>query len=115
MVQTAKAFSLTIASGVSLSSALDLGYGWNHVAVSIPTMASGSDINFFAAEAAGGTYRKLYHAPNTASAAVAYTITSGITNCILPLNVRAQNMKIQLTTATSDTAYTFYFVCTGAQ
>lgn len=108
----AKPFSLTIASGVSLSTSLDLGYGWGKINVAIPTMASGSGINFFAAESLTGTYRQIFHAPTVTSAPVAYSILSSVTNCMIPLQVTPQFVKIQLPTATTDTSYTFYFVCT---
>lgn len=108
----AKAFGLTIASGVSLSTYVDLAYGWNFVHVSVPTMASGSGMNFFGAEAAAGTYRQLYIPPTVTSAGVAFSLASTVTNCLMRMPATPQFLKVQLPTATSDTSYTFYFICT---
>ncbi len=107
----AKAFTASMVSGGTFSSAIDLGYGWTKICVAIPSMASGADLYFQAADSLNGTYRRIFHAPTVTSAAVVFTVASGITNCILPLHVSPQFVRVEATTAPASTAYTFTFIC----
>lgn len=106
-------YTVSMASAATFSSAVDLGNGWNRVSLIIPTMPSGADIYLLGSDTISGTYRRVFHGPNTNSAVVAgYFVTSAVTNCILPLtNWPLQFCKVELSSATADNAYTFKFVC----
>lgn len=107
-------FTASMASGSSVSSNIDLGLSWHQVWVEIPTMASGSDI-YFQASSDNSTYRRMYHNPTIGNSSPgALYVTSGITNCLLNLGeMHARYMRIQLSSATTDTPYTFRFVTAG--
>jgi len=112
----ASAFEVNIESGATLSTAIDLGQGWNHISVEIPTMASGADIYFQAANQndGGGVFRRFHHRiTNSNDTPVPMSIDSSITNCFVPLEfVRYRYLKIELSTAMTATSATFHFVCT---
>jgi len=99
--------SINIASGVSLSSAIDLGLACDKVLLGIPVIASGTNVNVFICESLSGTYRSLYHEPVAATPTpVQVSISSAVTNCFVPLSIlNAQYLKIQVPsiTATSPT------------
>lgn len=108
------AFATTLVSGVTLSDAIDLGRGWTHISVEIPTMTSGTDIFFQGASTLGGTYRRCRHGL-TASLdnPAAINIDSSVTQCFVPLDaIRLRYLKVELSTAMIATAATFKVVCT---
>jgi hypothetical protein len=111
----ASSFETTIASGATLSDAVDLGQGWDHISVEIPTMASGTDIYFQAANenSGNGVYRRFHHRiTNSNDTPVAMSVDSSITNCFVPLEfVRYRYLKIELSTAMTATSATFHFIC----
>lgn len=100
---------VSMASAVSITSGFDLGKPWTRLAVQIPSMASGSDVYVLGSTDGGTTYKRVFHAPTLASATpTAVFVTSGVTNCIVqlpPLAIR--HIQFQLSTATTDTPYTF--------
>lgn len=106
-------FTASMASAASVTSAFDLQKAYNKLSVIIPSMASGSDVYILASEELAGTYRRVFHAPTTVSATVgAQFVTSGVTNCIVPFhNVHARYLKVQLSSQTVDTPYTFKIIC----
>lgn len=109
------AFEITIASGATLSTSVDLGQGWNHISLEIPTMASGTDIYFQAANEndGSGVFRRFHHRiTNSNDIPVAMSVDSSITNCFVPLEfVRYRYLKIELSTAMTATSATFHLVC----
>lgn len=110
-------FTASMASGASATSEIDLGHSWHQVWVSIPSMASGSDVYFLGTTQSGGTYKRMYHAPTIGVAtSTPIYVTSGVTNCIVAMpNLHMRYIKVQLSTATTDTPYTFQVICSGEQ
>lgn len=106
-------FTASMTSGQTSTSGVDLGHGWGRIGVLIPTMASGSDIYFRGSDTVDGTYRRIFHRPTTVSATVgAYFVESGVTNCYIDIDTyRGRYIKAELSTATTDTPYTFKFIC----
>jgi hypothetical protein len=107
------AFSTTLASGVTLSSQIDLGRGWEHITVEIPTMASGTDVYFQGAGSDGGTYRRIHHRlTNSNDSPGAMNVDSSVTNCFVHLEfVNTKYLKIELSTAMTATSAIFGVVC----
>jgi hypothetical protein len=105
-------FIQSMASATTFSSGVDLQKAWNKISVEIPTMASGSDV-YLQGSIDGTTYRRVCHAPNTNSATVGgQFVTSGVTNVIVPFNnAHVRFVRIELSSATSDTPYTFNVIC----
>lgn len=107
-----KPFTITLASGITASSALDLGGGYNRVMVGIPTMTSGTDICIQASDSENGTFRRIYMEPKVdSSAPVVFQVASSITNCFVPVNIAAQFLKIEFTTACEDSGHSFKILC----
>jgi hypothetical protein len=98
----------SMASAVSVTAAFDLKKPWATVGIGIPSMASGSDVYLLGSDD-NTTFRRVFHAPTLASATpAAVTVTSGVTNCILQVGrLPVRYIKLQLSTATTDTPYTF--------
>jgi len=107
-----KVFTATLTTGSTSTSAIDLSGGYGKIMVGIPTMTSGCDHYFQVGDTATGTFRRLYH-PSTVATAdpKVVTVVSSVTNCYVPLNVNGQFLKIEVTTAASDTSHTYKFIC----
>ena len=112
-----KVFSVTIAAqgttAAVASDAIDLGGGYSHINLVIPSMTSGVDIQFLVSETASGTFRKLYYPPTTTSAPAAVNIISSITNCCVGIPCGFQFFKIYLTTAATAAGQTFSIIATA--
>lgn len=106
------AFSVTMASGGTLSSEIDLANGWSKAHLVIPTMASNSEIRLKASSESGGTFRQVYHPPvNSATVAVnMFKIASGVTNATVEIPAGLRYLKVE-TTATIDSGLTFKVIC----
>jgi hypothetical protein len=108
-------FTQSIASGVTVSSSIDLGRAFNKITLVVPVMASGTNIGINVAPTLDGTYKRFYHQPTVTSAAVSFVILSSITNCAIPLpNLHAQYLQIEHSSATTvagGNAYTYYLIC----
>lgn len=106
-------FSISIASGVTLTSSISLGTrAWKTVYVSIPTMVSGSDF-FIQGSGDDSTYRRIIHPIVNSSSVQANTfiIGSGATNKIVPIPNGFAFIKVELSTAMTDTTSTFKIIC----
>jgi len=101
-------FSVTIASGVTLSSAITIPICGNHWQIEIPTMTSGTDI-YIKGSSDGTTFRRIYHRPTLATSAVtALLIGSAATNCMVDLDIlNYPYVKIELSTAMTATSAAF--------
>ncbi len=112
-----KAFTVTIAAQATtaavLSSEVDLGGGYNHYSLIIPSMTSGGDIGIYAAEKTGGTFRKVYLGQSLTSAPVAFNVISSISNCMVPIPAGYQFCKVYMTTAATSAGNTFYIIATA--
>lgn len=107
-VGAVKPFTITMPTGTTLTSALDLSGSFGKLLLGIPTMTSGTDIFIQASDSASGTFRRIYYPGyvDTATPAV-LQLNSSITNCYLPVDANAQFLKIEFTTAASDSSHTF--------
>ena len=109
----APAFTVGIASGLTLSSQVDLGRGWDHITLEVPTMASGCDIFVQGSNSNSGTFRRFYHriAEGTDNP-TAMNLNSSVTNCLIQLEfVNTRYVKVELSTAMTATSASFAFVC----
>jgi len=108
-----KAFSVSLNTATTYTSALDLGGSYNKVGLAIPTMASGS-FYLQVSDTEDGTFRRLYHEPvaGTTTPPVVL-IDSSVTNCVVPLNVPAQFVKVEISTITSDSSGVFKVICSS--
>jgi len=112
MVGPVLAFTTTIASAATSSSAIDLGGGYKKVMVGIPTMTSATDIFFRVSDTEDGTFRRIYHSPkvdSTTPTAVQYD--SSVTNCYVPVDIAARFFQIAYTSATTEASQTFKVLC----
>ena len=111
--QVVRVFSIDVASGVTLSSAIDLAQGWDEVSLQIPSFSSGSDIYLHAATASDGTYTRVTFPPiNSATAATNdFEIASGLSARIVPIPANYQHIKIELSTGQTDVTSTFNVIC----
>ena len=106
-------FAAVFASGATVSSEVDFGKAYGQVFVELPS-GSVYNVNVQAAGAAGGDFKRLYHAPTDADAVVtAVEITSataGNNGAIVPIPNSARYMKIEVQTAITNGG-TFHFIC----
>ncbi len=112
-----KVFTISMASGATTSTqAVDTGRIYDHIALVVPTMTSGTDI-YVRASADGVTYNRAYMLDDPVSGGDATPFTmkigSAITQAYIGMSVRAQYFKIELSTAMTATPATFKFVCSG--
>ncbi len=105
-------YSVSITSGVTLSSAIDLGQAWNHVYLQVPTMASG-DLYIKGSPAVGGTfYRVCKDAGNTATVHVDFKIGSATSQRIVPIPTGGcRFVKVENSSGCTDIVTTFNFIC----
>lgn len=114
MIGPLKAFNITMASGSTLTSAVDLGGSYGNIMVEIPSLASGTDVRFQVSDASDGTFRQLYFGPEAASTdPVIVNIKSSITQCYFPLKMHAQHIKVEHTTAMTATSAQFKILCSA--
>jgi hypothetical protein len=106
-------FSISMTCGATLSSYVDLQKAYNKITVMVPSMTSTTDIYFQASDEAGGTYRRLFHPPNSVSStAGALFLSSSITNCVVPLNhVNVRYLKIEHSSAMTAAAASYKIIC----
>jgi hypothetical protein len=107
-------FSVSIASAVSQSSAIDLGRSWQNVILGIPSTTSGTDYGVMVSDASDGTYRRLNHAPTNSAVATVnpVQIASTVTNAMVPLPATGfRFMKILHTSQTVDSSYAYKIIC----
>ncbi len=106
-----KAMPATMASGGTLSAAIDLGGSYDVAYLEIPTMVSGTAYAIQAATEITGTYRRVKH-PSLNSSTVAtndFLIASSATNCLVPIPSGLRYLKVE-TTATVDNGALFKVV-----
>ncbi len=106
-------FTQNVASGaVSGTVVQAFGDGSRNVTVVIPSLASGTNINF-AVSYDGSTYKNLYFPPLSGTVTPGLvTIGSGVTNCALPVvELRGQKfVKVLHTTAVTDVSANYQFI-----
>ena len=111
--QVNKVFSVSIASGITLTSAIDLTQGFSEISLHVPTFASGTDLFIQAAIASGATYSRVtFPSINSATATTNdYEIASGVGDRFVPIPTNYQHLKIELSTQQTDTTSTFNVIC----
>lgn len=107
-----KAFTKSVASGATLSSAFDLGaVPYNNFVLGVPTMTSSCDL-FVQVSYDGTTFKRQKY--TVASGVVApgdITIGSAATNCYMNIpDVNARYVKIEISTAMTATTATFKII-----
>jgi hypothetical protein len=104
-------YLVSMASGDSLTSALDLGRAFPSVYVEIASTPSNCDHRILAAASLTATYNTVYHpAINSSTVAVnPYVIASGVTGAIVPIPGGFRFIKIFATAAmTNGATYKVY-------
>lgn len=104
-------FSVTIASGATLSSAITIPISRNHFHLEVPTMASGTDV-YIQASIDGTNFRRVVYTPTLTNAAPGpIYLTSAITNCFVNIDILSpEYLKIELSTAMTATSAVFKVV-----
>lgn len=107
-------YTVSMASGSTLSSAITFTRAWDSMLLEIPTMTSGTDV-YLKGSTDGTTYRRIYHEPTIANAAPgAVYVTSAVTNCIVELTQGYYPyLKVELSTAMTATPATFKVIAKG--
>lgn len=102
-------YSLSLSSGLTLTSELDLLQSFDRILLGIPTMASATNVLVQVAATSGGTYRNLYHEPvNGSTTPAKVSISSAVSQAYVPLEILGSRyMKVELSTAMTATAVEF--------
>jgi hypothetical protein len=108
-----KKYAVTFASGATVTSEVDLGRAYSQIYLELNS-ATTFNYNIQAANASGGSFKRIYHPPADNDAVVtAVEITSataGLNGAIVKLPVTAQYMKIESQTAVAD-GMTLNLIC----
>jgi len=114
---TFKAFTQTCTSA-STSVTFDFAGAYDSYLLLVPSMPSGSNIQFRVSDSISGTYRTLFEdqetRTQTASAPVAWYLPSSVSNCAIQVPHLGQYAQLVLTTATTSVggnAYPFTICC----
>jgi len=109
-----KTYQSTMTSGLTLTSAFDLSSrAWSSIYFDIPSMASGTDFYIQGAAALTGTYRRVKHPFINAPYVETNTFVIGslCTNRLVLIPTGLRYLKIEQSTAMTDTASTFNLIC----
>jgi hypothetical protein len=93
-----RVFSVTVASGATSSSEVDLGAHFSRALINIPA-SNTWDTQLLVAADTGGTYANLYTGISTQ-----FTVASSISNAMIPVENVGRWVKIEVTTAAADGA-----------
>jgi hypothetical protein len=104
-------FSVSIASGATLSGAADLGRAWGRVYLEIRSMISNSQ-HYIQGSSDNSTFRRVYFDSLNSSTVGTnlYVIASAVSNGIVPAPPGIQYLKVE-TTATADSGQTYKIIC----
>lgn len=104
-------YTVTIASGATLSAEIDLGKAWSKVYLD-PTGAA-SEVRLQAAavaSAAGGTYRQIYYQNVASTSAGILKVGSAVSGGLVEVALGAQFVKVETTAAVANGA-TLKLIC----
>jgi hypothetical protein len=104
-------YAVTMASGGSLTTALDASRSWDKAYIHIPTMPSAAQVYIQASETATGTFVRVYQ-PTLNSSTVGtnvFTIVSNLTNAMVPIPNGLRYYKIETDVSCAGGA-TFYLL-----
>lgn len=106
-------FTISMASGGTLTSALDLQGNWTNVYLQIPPITN-TVFAIKASDSATGTFARVKHPAINSSTLTAndYLIASTATNCVVPIPVGLRFVKVETEIAVADGA-TFKVLCGG--
>ena len=106
-------FTKTMTSGATLTLAYNLQRTWEKVYLDIPTMVSGTDFYIQACGTEDGTFRRVMHPAINDSAVTLNTfiVGSAATNRIVPIPNGFQYIKVETSTAMTDTTTVFRVIC----
>jgi len=100
-------FSVNVASGITLSSGLDLGISWRRIYLEVPTMASGS-LYVQAASKLDSTYRRVVHN----SSMTDFSINSALSQKVVPVPADGLRfVKVESSSGCTDVITTYKFIC----
>lgn len=104
----------TMASGSTLSTYVNVPVSFNKILLEVPTMVSGTNIYMKGALSASGTFRRIMN-PSTNVTGIApsyFNIASSVTGGnFVEVPFCFPYMKVELTTAMTDTVTNFNLVC----
>lgn len=106
-------FTATMASGGSLTSALDLGRGFPSVYLQIQSTPSNSEYGIYAADVLVGPYAQVHH-PALNSSTVGtnpYRIASSVTAALVPIPAGAFRFIKIFATAAMDNGAVYKLYC----
>ena len=104
----------TMATGATLTSSFNLSErSWTIVYIDIPSMASGTDIYIQGAASSGGPFRRIHHPVLNAATfeSNTFVIGSSCTNRLVLIPTGLRFLKIEQSTAMTDTASVFNLIC----
>ncbi len=107
-----KVFTVDLASGLTSTSSLDLGGGWDHSYLAVPTMASGS--LYIKGSYDDSTFFRMSSEVQTANVSDGeiFMIDSSCTQSIIKIPVQGcQYVKIESTSGATDTTTVFKVIC----
>lgn len=107
-------YAVTMTSGATLTSLVDLAGGWATVYLGVPTMPSGTDIYIKAGINSLATNGfRVMHPPVNSSAAQIHTfvIGSATSQRVVSIPNGFEHLFIEYSTATTATSSTFYIFC----
>ena len=105
-------YIVTMASGGTLTSQIDLSRAWNTVYLVVASMNSNTQLHIQGSDSNGGTFRRLYH-PTLNSSTVGtnvFAIASAMSNGIVPIPNSVRFLKVE-STATVDDGCTYKMIC----
>ena len=107
-----KKMSVDITSGATSSNGLDLGTGYAHMYLEIPSYASGGT-HYIKTSSDGSTFRRLYVPSDDASGVHVeeFQINQSISNCVAPLPAMGlRYVQIETTTGVTDATTTYNLI-----
>lgn len=110
-------FKVTMTSGNTITSLLDLGGAWNRVFMRVPTMTSGTEIYLKAgtdpADVDG--FRVMFPPVNTSAAQVhTFSVASGVSQRVMEVPLAGiRHVFVEFSTATTATSQSFQFFCSN--
>jgi len=106
-------FSVNLNTATTYTSAIDLGGSYRNIGLSIPAIASGN-VRVQVSDKIDGTFKPLYLEPVAGTTTPKLLdIVSTVCNCVVPIKVPAQFIKLEISTITSDSSAAFQVMCSS--
>lgn len=107
-------YVITMPSGATLTSAVDLQRNWKTVYLDFVTFSTAANLFVHAAPTSDGTYRRVFHPPlNSSTVGVnVFTISTAASGGYVPIPNGIRFLKIEIGTAPTDGATApFKIIC----